>query len=169
MGIGSVIGSIIGTANPAEAPAAIATAAQKIMSMFVVDKNLRAQIDAATTAENVDLTKAEIAAELAQMQGQMDVNKQEAMAGSLTGKVGAWFIAGWRPFIGWTCGLGLMWAKLGQPFCEFWLAVFHWSQRPGAVPFPSIDIASLIELLVPLLGIAGLRTVEKLKGAEGNR
>ena len=36
-----------------------------------------------------------------QVMGQLEVNKAEAQHRSI-------FVAGWRPFIGWTCGIALM-------------------------------------------------------------
>ena len=89
--------------------------------------------------------------------GQQEINKEEAKHSSI-------FVAGWRPFIGWVCGAGFAWQFVVGPFLKFVLDVLGKS-----VILPTVDIAILMNLLLGMLGIAGMRTFEKLKNAEGNR
>jgi hypothetical protein len=86
------------------------------------------------------------------MQGQVDLNKLDAQSGS-------WFRAGWRPAVGWVCASGLAYQYLLQPFLAWGSDMWH-IQVP-----PSLDMATLMPLLLGMLGIAGMRTVEKIKGA----
>ena len=65
------------------------------------------------------------------------------------------FVAGWRPTIGWVCALALTWAFL-QPVAVWIVATF----APGA-PVPAAATDHLLELVLAMLGIAGLRTFEK--------
>jgi hypothetical protein len=83
---------------------------------------------------------------------QAEINKLEAGHRSV-------FVAGWRPFIGWVCGLGFLWAFLGDPLVTWWCAVHHVSVAP-----PAIRVDDMMELVVALLGLGTLRTMEKLKG-----
>lgn len=84
---------------------------------------------------------------------QIDVNKEEAKSESL-------FVAGWRPFVGWVCGCGLAYAAIVLPFLEFVSKVgFGYKGH-----FPVIDWAILGQILTGMLGLAGLRTYDKLKG-----
>lgn len=46
---------------------------------------------------------------------QMEVNKQEAQHASV-------LVAGWRPFIGWTCGASFAYHYVAQPFLLFCFA-----------------------------------------------
>jgi hypothetical protein len=46
---------------------------------------------------------------------QLDINKTEAAHRSI-------FVAGWRPFIGWSCGVALAWNYIAQPILVFTLA-----------------------------------------------
>lgn len=84
---------------------------------------------------------------------QIDLNKTEAQHRSI-------FVAGWRPAIGWICAIGLGWAFLGKPIAEFVLAL-----KEVQVALPEINIEYLLELVLAMLGLAGLRTFEKLRGA----
>lgn len=105
-----------------------------------------AQADAA----KLELLKMQQSGELAQMTGQMEVNKVEAASSSL-------FVAGWRPATGWTCVAGLAYTFLLRPLLQ-WLALSQGWPEP-----PEIDHDTLMYLLVPLLGLGAYRTVEKVK------
>jgi hypothetical protein len=82
---------------------------------------------------------------------QIKTNQEEAKHSSI-------FVAGWRPFIGWTCGIGLMWNFLGHPMAV-WAAEL-W--RPEFTP-PALLGDNLMELTLAMLGMAGLRSWEKFK------
>ena len=93
------------------------------------------------------------------LQGQMEVNKVEAASSSL-------FVAGWRPAIGWIGAVAL-----GYQFLLYPLLVWAWAllQARGLVPAglqppPMLDTDALWVVLSGMLGIAGLRSVEKVKG-----
>lgn len=83
---------------------------------------------------------------------QAEINKIEAGHRSL-------LVAGWRPFIGWVCGVGLLWAFLGQPMFQWVVALV------GAdVVAPHVPTENMMELVLAMLGLGGLRTVEKIQG-----
>ena len=93
------------------------------------------------------------------LQGQMEVNKVEAASSSL-------FVAGWRPAIGWIGAVAL-----GYQFLLYPLLVWAWAllQARGLVPGnlqppPMLDTDALWVVLSGMLGIAGLRSVGKVKG-----
>ncbi|RMF12254.1 MAG: hypothetical protein D6763_01195 [Alphaproteobacteria bacterium] len=83
---------------------------------------------------------------------QAEINKIEAAHRTL-------FVAGWRPFIGWVCGLGFLWAFIGHPLFEWVVAV----RGLDLVP-PPIVTDNMMELVLALLGLGTLRTYEKVKG-----
>jgi hypothetical protein len=83
--------------------------------------------------------------------GQLQVNAAEAASLSI-------FVAGWRPFVGWCCGLGFLWATIGQPVFAYVATVKGWP------PAPAIDTDVLMYVLGGMLGLGTLRTVEKARG-----
>lgn len=83
---------------------------------------------------------------------QMDVNKQEAMHASI-------FVAGWRPFIGWVCGIAFAYHYIVQPLLVFLLAAAGRTVTP-----PAFDMEAMMYVLGGMLGLGGLRTIEKAKG-----
>jgi len=97
--------------------------------------------------------EAELASHLAKVDlAQMSINKEEAKSGNV-------FIAGWRPFIGWTCGIALAWTYVGTPILQFVLA-----QTGNLIDLPALDMSQMMPVLLGMLGLGGLRTFEKFKG-----
>jgi len=85
--------------------------------------------------------------------GQLEINKVEAASPSL-------FVSGWRPFIGWGCGFGLVYASTIDPIARFIaMVVFHYI---GA--FPVVDTTITLQVLLGMLGLGTMRMVEKVKG-----
>lgn len=70
------------------------------------------------------------------------------------------FVAGWRPFIGWVCGVSIAWSFMVQPVVSWAITVFGDS---GAT-LPAIEMGGLYQLVLAMLGMGGLRTFEKIKG-----
>ena len=97
-------------------------------------------------------------AEIGLLNSQIEVNREEAKHTSL-------FIAGWRPFIGWACGFALIYCAILEPILRFSAQVFF-GYKGG---FPTIDTNLTMQVLLGILGLAGMRSFEKTKGAEGNR
>ena len=124
----------------------------KIIDKVVPDPAAKAQ----ATYQLMQLQQAgefkDMEVQLAMVTAQTDVNKVEAANASL-------FVSGWRPFVGWVCGVGLSVQFLVGPLFT-WIAtlVGH------PTPFPPIDTSTLITMLGGLLGLGGLRTVEKIQG-----
>ena len=69
------------------------------------------------------------------------------------------FVAGWRPFIGWVCGLAFAYHFIVLPLTAFIMAA-----TGKTFPLPPFDISALMTVLMGMLGLGGLRTFEKLKG-----
>jgi len=116
-----------------------------ILDKFIEDK------DAKNAMAHEIATMAEKAAHEAAM-AQVEVNKMEAQHRSL-------FVAGWRPFIGWTCGIALAYHFVLNPLILFGVA---WAgvEIPA---LPEFDMGSLMTVLMGMLGLGGLRTFEKVK------
>jgi hypothetical protein len=84
--------------------------------------------------------------------GQMEVNKAEAQNASV-------FVSGWRPFIGWICGLAFGYKFVFGPIAAFILTAYG---VPTTVP--ALEFGEMLPVLLGMLGIGALRTVEKVKG-----
>ena len=122
--------------DKAAAAAAIATLNQMQLQGALADE--MKQLEAVTSAQS-------------------DVDKVEAASGSV-------FIAGWRPFVGWVCGVGLAMSCIVSP-------LFTWASAlcGHPTPFPKLDDPLLQSTLAGMLGLGyGLRTYEKFKGVAGN-
>jgi len=70
------------------------------------------------------------------------------------------FVAGWRPFVGWTCGVALAYHFVLAP-----LILFGVNIAGVEIPeLPAFDMDSLMTVLLGMLGLGGLRTYEKKQG-----
>lgn len=102
---------------------------------------------------------AEIEAKLLEMEfvaqkAQTDINLEEAKNPNL-------FVAGWRPFIGWICGIGVFYHFIGFSLMEWFIKVFNFD-----ITSPKLDTEGLMSLVIALLGMGGLRTFEKIRGVD---
>ena len=70
------------------------------------------------------------------------------------------WVSGWRPAIGWSCSLGVAWLFIGHPLATWGAMLAGYSN----VSLPTLPTDILLELTFAMLGMAGLRTFEKLKG-----
>ena len=92
-------------------------------------------------------------AESARMQGQVDINKEEAKSSSV-------WVAGARPFIMWVCGLAFAYATIVEPVLRF--AAQVWFGYRGA--FPVIDTNLTMQVLFGILGLGVMRSYDKKSG-----
>ena len=111
--------------------------ATEIVGKFVQDKDKAAQL-----AHDIS-TMADRHAQEA-MLAQIEVNKAEAQ--------GNWFQASWRPLCGYVCVLGLMVNFLISPIC----AGFGFN-------IPQADMSVMMPVLTGMLGLAGMRSYERVK------
>ena len=95
----------------------------------------------------------ELEAELEKARMQVAVNVEEARSGSN-------FRGGWRPFVGWTCGVGLAYAVLIQPLATGLIQAFVPDMKTFAMP--NVQTDALMALLFGMLGLGGYRTYEKV-------
>lgn len=93
---------------------------------------------------------AELEAETKLVQGQLDINKNEALSQSV-------FVAGWRPFVGWTCGGALAYVGMLEPLLRFVASVgFGYTGT-----FPVIDTTITMQVLFGMLGLGAMRSFDK--------
>ena len=116
-------------------------------------------------AAALELARMQQNGELAQLAADTDLAKLQVQVNLEEAKSANWFVAGWRPFIGWTCGCGLAYVSIIEPLARFSAQV--WFHYTGA--FPVIDTTITMQVLLGMLGLAAARTVEKVRNVEGNR
>lgn len=84
---------------------------------------------------------------------QVELNKLEAQHRST-------FVAGWRPFIGWVCGIALLYNFILRDIIAWLLVMYDKTLEPP----PELAMEHLMTVLLGMLGLGGMRTYEKLKG-----
>jgi len=107
-------------------------------------------VDNLFTSKDEKLTHQEVRMRIAQQPDMMqgELNKIEAQHRSV-------FVAGWRPWIGWVCGMGVLNMVLINP----------WIQWITGQAGPELPHQTIMQLTLGMLGLLGtMRTVEKVKG-----
>ena len=89
---------------------------------------------------------------------QMDINLADAQ--STATDISGIMQRSWRPLIGISCAFAIFWEYVAKQFTMFFLALFSIE----TAPLPSLDLDALMPLVLALLGMAGIRTFEKVKG-----
>ena len=136
---------------------AVLNLAGTVADKFIEDKDQKIQF------------QHELATQLAQNEhalitGQLEINKEEAKHESR-------FVAGWRPAVGWTCTFGLGYQIILRPIMQNIVNITDAfvSADLSAVEMVSLNLETLLTLLLGMLGIGGARTYEKMKGVNKRR
>lgn len=123
----------------------VADAAAKIISLFKTNPTVK-------LADAFSLQEDQLKGQIQEVLAQIQVNAVEAASKST-------FVAGWRPYIGWVCG-----TALGIPVFTYLLQcgvmLYH-----GNYSLPTFNSTELVTVLMGLLGLGGMRTYEKVQGA----
>jgi hypothetical protein len=115
-----------------------------LLDKFIEDKDQKAAL-----AHEIATMSQKYAQESAL--AQVEVNKVEAAHKSL-------FVSGWRPFIGWTCGLGMFGNFITIPFSNFVLALLELD-----IVIPLVPLETMMPVLMGMLGLGAMRTFEKTR------
>jgi hypothetical protein len=115
-----------------------------LLERFVPDPDKKREAE-------MELVRMAADGELKQVIAQLEINAREAAHPSI-------FVAGWRPFFGWSGGLSFFYSTIIQP-----IMVWYGSSRGWPIP-PDINMDLLWVVVTGMLGIGGLRTFEKAKG-----
>jgi hypothetical protein len=101
--------------------------------------------------------KAKIAQVTAEMQAQTNLVLEQLKINEVESASPHWFVAAWRPAVGWVGVLTLLYSGIGISIATYVGAFW------GIPPLPMIDPTVATNILYGLLGIGGMRTVEKVK------
>lgn len=117
---------------------------KNILDRFVEDPTKKREME-------LEVFKMAAEGELKQIIAQLEINAREAQHQSI-------WVAGWRPFFGWSGGIAFIYATILQPLLA-WYAMTIGIQVP-----PELNMDLLWVVITGMLGIGGLRTYEKKIG-----
>ena len=109
----------------------------KVAEKFLDGKASREELQA-------EADKHELSAEVRLALAQIQLNTAEASHSSL-------FVAGWRPFIGWTGGIVIAFNYIVFPFATAF-----------GLDLPVLDLNTMMPVILGMLGIGGMRTYERM-------
>ena len=109
-----------------------------LLDKFIADKDQKAKL-----AHEISTMAEKHAQQIAL--AQIEVNKAEAK--------GNWFQSSWRPATAWVCLLGFTVNFLVSPIAHAF-----------GIDVPQADTSVMLPVLMGMLGLGGLRTMERVKG-----
>lgn len=124
----------------------------RLLERVIPDPDARAKAQLELVKEQNQQALKEIEFALRADEAQTAINAEEAKSSSV-------FVAGWRPFIGWICGVAFAYHFIVQPFLAFAMASLG-----HQVTLPVFDMDALFTVLLGMLGLGGMRSFEKVKG-----
>lgn len=122
-----------------------------LLDRIIPDPDARAKAKLELIREENTLALQQMQLALQADQNQTQINAVEAQNTNL-------FVSGWRPFIGWVCGVAFAYHFVAQPLLAFIII-----NNGGEVKLPSFDMEALSTVLMGMLGLGSLRTIEKIK------
>ena len=139
------------------------SAAQSLIGRFFPDPEKQAEAQRALLQMQQNGELALLASETDLAKLQIQTNVEEAKHANI-------FVSGWRPAVGWTCAAAFAYSYVLLPFAQFLVFTFGTSEMVGQLKLaPKLELSEMLPVLFGMLGLGGLRTVEKVKNAEGNR
>lgn len=111
-------------------------------------------------AAKLSLLKMQLDGQLAELSATSRIAEAQTQTNNVEASSPNIFQAGWRPFIGWVCGAGLVYQFLLHPLFNFVLLT-----AGKTVQLPSLEMEALMTLLFGILGLGAYRSIEKIRGA----
>ena len=127
---------------------AILNIANTVLDRIIPDKTQAA-------AAKAELLEATLNGEIQNAVSQLQVNQAEAASKSV-------FVAGWRPWIGWVCGMAFAYTYIVQPLGQFVLALVN-----HPVALPPVNLDGMMPVLLGMLGLGAMRSWDKANGKSG--
>jgi hypothetical protein len=127
----------------------IGTLVTTVVDKIFPDATKKLDVQEAKNAAIAVVKEMQVKGELDLLLGQLAINQEEAKSQSV-------FVAGWRPFIGWVCGIALGYYYVAQPFLIWGFSLFEINTT-----MPTLELGELMTLLLGMLGLAGMRSYDK--------
>ena len=109
-----------------------------------------------TPQEQAQLQQIADQATAVQMAAQAKINEIEASNTNI-------FVAGWRPAVGWACAAAFALNFLLLPIAQWIIQL-----TGNTVVLFKLDLATMLPVLLGMLGLGAYRTIEKNNGTTGN-
>ncbi len=123
----------------------------KILDKFFPDP-------AAKASAQLELIKAQQAGEFKEIDAAIALGEQQNKVNEVEAASPSFFRGGWRPAIGWVGAAALFYEYLAQP-------LLVWASTIWSIPVPpKLDNADLTAIITGMLGLGGMRTIERVQG-----
>lgn len=127
--------------------------------------NIKDAIQGMTADQQIQLKKLDIEFQEFVLANNIQIQLAQIGTNTEEAKSTNWFVAGWRPYVGWICGTALAYVAIVEPIARFIAKVgFNYA---GA--FPVIDTTLTMQVLLGMLGMTAARSFDKKNGVEEHK
>lgn len=95
------------------------------------------------------------------MSKQADIDETEAQSTN-------WFVASWRPLVGWVCAISFAWQYLLLPVSSFICVVSGHPEKVTQLQSLHLDYSTMSSVLFGMLGLGTMRSWEKYNNVQNN-
>jgi len=110
-------------------------------------------------AAKLELLKMQQSGELAQLSAETSLMIEQIKVNAAEAQHASVFVSGWRPGVGWVCVAACGWNWIGLPIAKVIAVILG-----HPIDLASADLTEMLPILMGMLGLGGLRTIEKLQG-----
>lgn len=107
-----------------------------------------------------DLLTQQQAGQLTELQNEFNIAIEQIKTNAVEAENPSTFVSGWRPFVGWVCGVALAYNYIFMPLFVYVMKMVI----EKAPDMPALDIGELMTLLIGMLGLGALRSYDKQNG-----
>ena len=120
------------------------------------EKKAAAQLELLKMHQTGELAELAAATDLAKLQ--IQTNIEEAKSSNI-------FVSGWRPFVGWTCGISFAYSYFAFPFLQFLAYTFGTETMVEQLTqLPKLELSDMMPVLFGMLGLGAMRSYDKKVG-----
>ena len=120
------------------------------------EKKAAAQLELLKMHQTGELAELAAATDLAKLQ--IQTNIEEAKSSNI-------FVSGWRPFVGWACGISFAYSYVAFPFLQFLAYTFGTEEMVEQLTqLPKLELSDMMPVLFGMLGLGAMRSYDKKVG-----
>ena len=105
--------------------------------------------------------------ELKELDHEFELAKAQILVNQTEAEHSDIFVSGWRPAVGWICAGAFAWAYILR---DFFILLASFTGSPiDAELLPKPDLSEMLPILIGMLGLGGMRSVERINRVQRNK
>lgn len=159
MNLSSIFGSVTNAAIDSTPLGSLLDISTKLIDRFIPDP-------AAAAAAKLKLLELQQSGELVKLSQETGLQQAQAKIDLAEAKSKSLFVSGWRPALGWVCVIAFAWNYFGISVLTDIanLTIAFLNLKIQLPILSSVDMTTMLPVLMGMLGLGAMHTNENLKG-----